>query len=259
MWGLMGYIEGESIGEAYFKAYRAILEAKSPHWYLMVHISQPVLVNSIKISSLDVNDWLKVINVDDRVYEAFVSFKFSKKDGWTGGYSGEDWINGRIQDLFNEQGYYKRGLSEEFSFDQLLEVEKRLSARDKNGKRMHGGSTNAMVCILFSPTKDLKAACRPCPRAEGVKSLTQIDFKPIKDKLNLMAVFRSQSFDTKAYGNFIALAILLHRMCQAAGYKPGAIVSTANKITFDGHKNDLYKHLRANIVGHITHQQALDI
>ncbi|BAW32136.1 putative thymidylate synthase [Methanothermobacter sp. MT-2] len=86
-----------------------------------------------------------------------------------------------------------------------------------------------------------------------------IDFKPIKDKLNLMAVFRSQSFDTKAYGNFIALAILLHRMCQAAGYKPGAIVSTANKVTFDGHKNDLYKHLRANIVGHITHQQALDI
>ena len=135
MWGLMGYIEGESIGEAYFKAYRAILEAKSPHWYLMIHISQPILVNSIKISSLDVNDWRKVINVDDRVYEAFVSFKFSKKDGWTGGYSGEDWINGRIQDLFNEQGYYKRGLSEEFSFDQLLEVEKRLSARDKNGKK----------------------------------------------------------------------------------------------------------------------------
>lgn len=61
-----------------------------------------------------------------------------------------------------------------------------------------------------------------------------------------MAVFRSQFFDTKAYGNFIALAILLHKMCKATGYDPGAIVSTANKVTFDA-RNDLYKHLRASI------------
>jgi hypothetical protein len=72
-----------------------------------------------------------------------------------------------------------------------------------------------------------------------------------------MAVFRSQFFDTKAYGNFIALAILLHKMCQATGYKPGALVSTANKVTFEGHKKDLYKHLRTNIRGHFTHQRAL--
>lgn len=255
----MSYIKGESIGEAYFKAYKAILDAKSPHWYLMVHISQPILDNSMQIYSLDVTDWLKVINVENRIYEAFINFKFSKKDEWTSGYSGKDWINSRIQDLLNDQGHYKKSLTEEFSFNQLKEVEKRLSARDKNGNKMHGGSTNAMVCILFSPTKDLKAACRPCPRAEGVRSLTQIDFKPIKDKLNLMAIFRSQFFDTKAYGNFIALAILLYKMCQVTGYKPGAIVSTANKVTFDGHEKDLYKHLRANIGRHITHQQALDI
>lgn len=254
----MGYIEGESIGDAYFRAYKAILEARSPYWYLMIHISRPILDNSREISSLDVDDWLEVINVDDRVYEAFVSFKFSKKDGLTGGYSGKDWINGRIQDLLKEQGYYREGLVGEFSFDQLREVERRLSARDKNGRRMHGGSTNALVCIVFSPNKDLKAACRPCPRADGVRCLTQIDFKPIKDKLNLMAVFRSQFFDTKAYGNFIALAILLYKMCKATGYDPGAIVSTANKVTFDTHRNDLYKHLRASIGGHATFQQVLE-
>ncbi len=255
----MGYIEGESIGEAYFKAFKAMVNAKLPRWYLMVHISRPIFENSMKISSLDVSDWLKVINVGDRVYEAFIRFKFSKKDGWTEGYSGKDWINGRIQDLLSDQSYYNRSLSEGFSFDQLREVEKRLSARDKKGNKMHGGSTNALVCILFSPTEDLKAACRPCPRAEGVRCLTQIDFKPIRDELNLMAVFRSQFFDTKAYGNFIALAILLYKMCQATGYKPGAIVSTANKVTFDGHKNSLYKHLSANIGRHIsTSQQALE-
>ncbi|BDH79930.1 MAG TPA: hypothetical protein GXX31_04275 [Methanothermobacter sp.] len=174
----MGYIEGESIGEAYFKALKGIVNARSPHWYLMVHISKPILDNSTSISSLDVTDWLEVINVENRIYQAFTEFKFSKKDEQTGGYSGKDWINGRIQDLLNSQGQYKKSLAGEFSFHQLKEVEKRLSAKDKKGKKMHGGSTNAMVCILFSPTKDLKAACRPCPRVEGVKCLTQIILNP---------------------------------------------------------------------------------
>lgn len=61
-----------------------------------------------------------------------------------------------------------------------------------------------------------------------------------------MAVFRSQYFDTKAYGNFIALAILLYKICQKTGYKPGCIVSIANKITFDGHKNSLCQHFKRN-------------
>jgi len=73
-----------------------------------------------------------------------------------------------------------------------------------------------------------------------------------------MAVFRSQFFDTKTYGNFIALAILLYKVCQVTGYKPGAVVSTANKVTFDAHRNDLYKHLRAGIGGHFTYQQSLE-
>jgi len=48
------------------------------------------------------------------------------------------------------------------------------------------------------PREDLKAACQPRPRASRLRCLTQIDFKPIRNELNLMAVFRSQYFDTKA-------------------------------------------------------------
>lgn len=249
----MSYIEGESIGEAYFKALDAIVNGKIPHWYLTIHISRPILSTSTSklISSLDVTNWLNVINVGNDIYDAFIKFNFSKPDEWTNGYSGMDWINGRIKDLLDDKGYYKKSLSNGFSFDQLQEVENRLSARDKRGNKMHGGSTNALVCIVFSPHEDLRAACRYRPRASGLRCLTQIDFKPIGDKLNLMAVFRSQFFDTKAYGNFIALAILLYKMCQKTGYKPGAIVSTANKITFDGHKKSLHKHLSASIVGSI--------
>lgn len=249
----MSYIEGESIGEAYFKALDAIVNGKMPHWYLTIHISQPIVDTSTNklISSLDVNEWLNVINVGNKVYGAFIKFKFSKPDGWTNGYSGIDWINGRIKDLLDDQGYYKTSLSNGFSFDQLQEVEKRLSARNKKGNKMHGGSTNALVCSVFLTDEDLKAACQPRPRASGLRCLTQIDFKPKNDKLNLMTVFRSQFFDTKAYGNFIALAILLSKMCRNTGYKPGAVVSTANNVTFDGHKKSLYKHLSASIGGSI--------
>ena len=245
----MSYIEGKSIGEAYFKALDAIVNGKMPHWYLTIHISQPILDTSTSklISSLDVSEWLNIINVGNNVYDNFIKFKFSKPDGWTNGYLGIDWINGRIKDLLDDQGYYKKSLFSGFSFNQLQAVEKRLSARDKKGNKMHGGSTNGLVCSVFLPHEDLKAACLPRPRASGLRCLTQIDFKPKNDKLNLMAVFRSQYFDTKAYGNFIALAILLYKMCQNTGYKPGAVVSTANNVTFDGHKKLLYKHLSASI------------
>lgn len=247
----MGYIEGKSIGEAYFKALDAIINGKIPYWYITIHISQPILDTSTSrsISSLDINKLLNVINVGNKVYDAFIKFKFSKPDGWTNGYSGIDWINGRIKDLHDDQGYYKKSLSSGFSFNQLQEVEKRLSIRDKKNNKMHGGSTNALVCSVFLPDEDLKAACQPRPRASRLRCLTQIDFKPKNDELNLMAVFRSQFFDTKAYGNFIALAILLCEVCQDTGYNPGAIVSTANKVTFDGHEKSLYKHLSTSIRG----------
>ena len=117
----MVYIEGESIGEAYFKSLYAILNAKIPHWYLTIHISQPILGTSTSrsISSLDINKLLNVINVGNKVYDAFIKFQFFKPDGWTNGNSGMDWINGRIKDLLDDQGYYKKSLSNGFSFDQL--------------------------------------------------------------------------------------------------------------------------------------------
>lgn len=125
----------------------------------------------------------------------------------------------------------------------------RLQARDKKSqKRMHGGSTNALVCQVFQ-MKDLKEACLPRPRAPKVACLTQIDFKPKKDKLNLFAVFRSQYFNNKAYGNFISLAILLCKTCEETGYNPGFLVSTANNVTFDGSAlkaREIYRSLRAH-------------
>ncbi len=243
----MSYLEGKSIGEAYIKALESIMENKVPHWYLTIHISRPICDTQMEheISSLEIRDWLDIINIEDKVFQAFSKFRFSKADAWTKGQTGEDWINGRIKDLLHPDGYYNKALRSGYSFDQLKEVEKRLCARDKRRGKMHGSATNALVCQVYLPEEDLKKACNPPrPNVSGIRCLAMLDFKPEVDSLNLMAVFRSQYFDTKAYGNFIALAILLYKMCQKTDYKPGAIVSTANKITFDGHEKALYQHLK---------------
>ncbi len=170
----MSYVEGESIGEVYIKALKAIVTGVVPHWYLTVHISKPVLKINPTIPSLEIKDWLQNINVEDKVLQEFVKFQFSKPDLCTGGKgkTGEDWINERIKDLLHLDGYCNKALRCGYSFDQLAEVEKRLSTRNRKRGRIHGGGTNALVCQVFLPDRDLKAACRPRPSVSGVRCLT---------------------------------------------------------------------------------------
>lgn len=219
------HVDGESIGEAYFNALSLVKE-KNPYQYLMVHISKPVCDTSIEKSpqSLNIDEWCKFVNIGS-VFERFSRFNFSKKCEM-GGSSGKDWINDRIKALLHPDGVYYRRLEKQIGM-----VGKRLQAKNKWGKRMHGSSTNALVCHTSSPT-DLEKACKPRPNAKGLPCLTMLDFKPKRDKFSLLAVFRSQYFDTKAYGNFISLAILLYKMCQKTKYEVGVLVSTANNVTF---------------------------
>lgn len=234
------FVEGESIGEAYLGALDFILntKVKTPYSYLTVHISRPILNASTESlpESLNIDDWSKIINLGEAVYKRFSKFNFSKECN-RGGSLGKDWINDRILELLHPRGGYYKRLREckRFGekFDQLDMVEHRLLSKNKKGEKMHGVSTNALVCQVFEPGKDLERACKPRPQAKGLSCLTELDFKPKKTKLNLFAVFRSQFFDTKAYGNFISLAILLSKMCRKTNYEPGYLVSTANNVTFD--------------------------
>jgi thymidylate synthase len=224
----VSYIEGESIGDAYLKAFTTKLNEKNEFLYLIIHIKKPILKfkrsKKISDSNLDIENWLDVINVGEKVYETFIKFEFSKKEKWSKGKSGKDWINGRIKDLLHSEGYYNKALRKGYCFDQFEAVRKRLT------ELPHSSSTNALVCNVFS-SEDLKKACNTL-MAPNIRCLTQIDFKPVKNNLNLIASFRSQYFDTKAYGNLIALAILLYDMCKKTPYKPGEIISTAHKALF---------------------------
>ena len=66
----MSYLEGKSIGEAYIKALESIMENKVPHWYLTIHISRPICDTQMEheISSLEIRDWLDIINIEDKVF-----------------------------------------------------------------------------------------------------------------------------------------------------------------------------------------------
>jgi len=156
--------------------------------------------------------------------------------------SGKAWINNRIEALLcpNEEEYYRR------LEDELKMVKERLEAG------MPGNCTNALVCQVFLKSDLEKACVLPArPLAQNLPCLTMLQFKPKGEELNLFAVFRSQFFDTKAYGNFISLAILLYKMCQSTEYRLGALVSTAHNATFKvlnqkWQKMELYEYLRSN-------------
>lgn len=253
----MVYIEGTSIGEAYLNALKSIIDKKINRPYIVVDISQPILDTSMKreieIFSLNPKALLEttpyVVNVKENVYQAFCEFSFPESDPMTGGNLGKDWINGRLQTLLSPKGYYYQALREKHGFDQLESVENRLLCRDKDGKKMHGSSTNALVCQVYFPEEDLRKACVSRPLVKGVRCLSLLQWIPRGDALDLFAVFRSQYFDSKAYGNFTSLALLLFDMCQKTGYEPGILVSIANNYTFDfkkKYRKSLYDHLARN-------------
>jgi thymidylate synthase len=95
----------------------------------------------------------------------------------------------------------------------------------------HGQTTNALVAQVFQVDPDLDRATDGRPLAPDMACLTQLQFKPKKDHLNLYATFRSQYFDTKCYGNLLSLAMLLAIVCDRTGYDPGILVETVHNTT----------------------------
>ena len=246
----MSFIVGESLGQAYFDALRWAVEGELLYWYVVVHCSRPIIADPATDGPIDYRDikGLKnFLNLDEEVFRAFSSFRFHGHDSWSKDCTGRGWIYGRNMSLLDPRGYYHVALSSSFGFNQLDKVAERLAFRDKHGRMVNGGSGNGLVCQVYLPGDDLIRSCAKRPRVNNARCLTQIDFKPIGDRLNLIANFRSQYFDTKAYGNMISLAILLYQMCQRTGYKPGAVVNVAHKVVFHGDKRLLYRHLQRKL------------
>lgn len=218
--GTTPYVVGDDIGEAYTRALDSRITNDFPHRYRTIHISNPVgSVDSIP-SLLDFEAWRSTVNAGTAL-RPFQNYEFH--DGTTG----QVWVQNRIEELFD--GMYASRLRDGTNQIELI------TQRLKKGN--HGQTTNALVAQVFREEPDLQQATHGRPLAQDMACMTQLQFRPTKDRLNLYSVFRSQYFDTKCYGNLISLAILLARVCHRAGYEPGYLVETVHNSHFRNHSD----------------------
>ena len=209
------HVVGDDVGDAYARALNSRLENEYPHRYRTIHISDPIGTFDSTPHSVQWDHWQDVVNAGD-VLGSFESYEFS--DGSTGRF----WVQDRIDELFS--GIYATRLTD--GGNQVEQITTRLQ------KGNHGQTTNALVAQVFRIEPDLRHATHGRPLAPDMACLTQLQFRPSKNKLNLYATFRSQYFDTKCYGNLISLAILLAAVCDRTDYEPGYLLETAYNTTF---------------------------
>lgn len=214
------HVVGRDIGTAYTSALDSRIKNVFPHRYRTIHISEPVASLESVPSSLDMDDWRSTLNAGEAL-RRFESYEFS--DGTTGRF----WVQDRIDELFS--GMYASRLT-----DGGNQIE-RITERLKKGN--HGQTTNALVAQVFQEEPDLRLATHGRPLAPDIACMTQLQFRPSKDKLNLYSVFRSQYFDTKCYGNLISLAVLLAVVCNQTGYEPGYILETVHNSHFRNYED----------------------
>lgn len=174
-------------------------------------------INELEIS-MNARDWETTLNLGWE-YDAIKELDYGKESTLADGTTGQNWITDRIIAL--HEGIYARRLRDP---DQIRMIIDRL----KEG--MHGSSTNGLVAQVFQE-KDLERACVPRPNSDGMACVTQLQFHPVKDRLHLHQTLRSQYVDLKGYGNLVAAATLLARVCVETGYVPGSIIEYVNNVT----------------------------
>lgn len=184
---------------------------------LTTEVERPIL------RSVHVDDELDLsgLNLNKEIHRRYEGFNF---DGTTGKW----WIENRIHELFG--GLYHKAICKH---EQLGFVQNALK-KIETGK--YTWCSNRLLCLTFDHrdkyTSHLHLSRQPIPPC-----LTLLDFKPEQKKLHQIASWRAQYFDTKAYGNLISLAIMLRKVCENTGYKPGHVISIANKAILKDKKN----------------------
>lgn len=212
------FVIGPKIDDVFPELLALQLREEDASDYHIVQITDPV--SSINFDKITLGNWMEIVKVGNTV-DRFKNFEF--RDGTVG----REWIENRIEELFN--GLYANRLTSPQNQVQLI------TDRLKLGN--HGQTTNALVVQVFHPDPDLKKATQGRPLAPNLPCLTQIQFKPRRNRLHLYATFRSQYIETKCYGNLLSLGLLLAEVCKRTGYEPGYILEIAFNSIFRSTKD----------------------
>lgn len=222
------YVIAEDISTSYVKSLEKVI--REGYIYGLVTVSSIPLLDNLDeeidvIKSEIINKRYKLlgVNINDKVHSNFKNFYFymdKKSRKWYG----RDKIADRIHTLF--EGNYYKALCRRIKNGQIqLEYVR----NHLKGGKIKGKIHNTLICTVFDPDRD---TCFP-----GAHCLMSIDFKPEKGRLHLIANWRAQFFNTKAYGNLLSLAMLLRNTCKESrinqskksGFLPGKLISIAHK------------------------------
>jgi thymidylate synthase len=207
-------IHEQTIGSAYRTALNRYLEGLD-EGHMIVSCSEPVTTSEVP-ETLDVHDW--GINLGSE-YNKYSLFDHEHQSPKTGGSTGEDWVNDRIIEL--HEGMYAERMANPDQIEMII---------DRLQIGMHGSCTNALVAQVYRD-QDLEMATVHRPSNPGIACVTQLQFRPVRDRLHLHMTLRSQYIDLKGYGNLVAAATLLAKVCARTDYKPGTIVEHLNNVT----------------------------
>lgn len=180
-----------------------------------VRFQSDKLVQVVKVTQ-PMTDWqggTGNINTLDSIHNAIMSFKFSD------GRLGRNWFEKRINAMFEPKGEYYMPMRRYGQYDYVISTLRGM----KEGK-VARWNANRLIINTFDPSKDLHVARAPTPPC-----LASLAFYPIKDELSLVATFRAQYVDAKAYGNIFSLAMLLRQVCVETGFRPSTLVNIAQK------------------------------
>ena len=149
----------------------------------------------------------------DTVRTAFERYTFP--DGRTGRW----WIEDRVKALLSEEGEYWKPMRRDRQLDYVVST---LEGMRKG--TVPRWNANRLIISLFDAKKDLHVSRAPTPPC-----LINVGFYPVKRSLTLIANFRAQYTDAKAYGNLLSLAMLLRKISEETGFMPLKLYSVAQK------------------------------
>ena len=212
----MHQITETSLSDAYINMLSNTLTEPFPCFMQVTMVAKPILGNCL--------------NDDEKVRAAFESYTFPKSKTEKV-MTGKNWIDNRIKALLDAKGEYWGRMNREGQLDYVTSAlkgwnitKKQEENAKKKQKKTPTWNANRIMISLFNPARDLHIYRVPAPPC-----LSSLCFYPVRKSLSLIATFRAQYSDIKAYGNLISLAMLLKDISEETGLTPATIHSVAHK------------------------------
>ncbi len=237
------FIEGESLSSAWVSAMKVLVSGGGPIANLAVSVQDPMAEDPQVRSALDRmisehrdSGGRKIFPVET-VANTIFPIEYFRSHGdqkhRMHGYTKYLESQGtRRRARGSRRGtYFERMINWPGGINQIEHVIGRLH----EARRQNDSSSNKTEIALNTPADyDLQVYHPARDRViEGFPCLSHISLSLVAGRLNLTSLYRSQYFDTRAYGNLLGLSRLLTFISQESGYPVGELLNVATYAKLD--------------------------